>query len=134
MIITIPMFLNLSIIYFYYSTQENAEIKNIIFYSATSVIYIFCHILYLIKMIKMINLEIAIFDFFFVFCLFIIIIIHIEMIFHDFNVRIKHYPIINISLFIDVSILSLFFYLFYISEENKNKGMNKEDNHKYGNQ
>ena len=58
MIITIPMFLNLSIIYFYYSTQENAEIKNIIFYSATSVIYIFCHILYLIKMI---NLEITIF-------------------------------------------------------------------------
>ena len=131
MIITIPMFLNLSIIYFYYSTQENAEIKNIIFYSATSVIYIFCHILYLIKMI---NLEIAIFDFFVVFCLFIIVIIHIEMIFHDFNVRIKHYPIINISLFIDLSILSLFFYLFYISEENKNKGMNKEDNHKYGNQ
>ena len=82
----------------------------------------------------MINLEITIFDFFVVFCLFIIVIIHIEMIFHDFNVRIKHYPIINISLFIDVSILSLFFYLFYISEENKNKGMNKEDNHKYGNQ
>ena len=76
------MFLNLSIIYFYYSTQENAEIKNIIFYSATSVIYIFCHILYLIKMI---NLEITIFDFFVVFCLFIIVIIHIEMIFHDFN-------------------------------------------------
>ena len=131
MIITIPMFLNLSIIYFYYSTQENAEIKNIIFYSATSVIYIFCHILYLIKMI---NLEITIFDFFVVFCLFIIVIIHIEMIFHDFNVRIKHYPIINISLFIDLSILSLFFYLFYISEENKNNGINKEDNHKYGNQ
>ena len=56
------------------------------------------------------------------------------MIFHNFNLRIKHYPIINISLFIDLSILSLFFYLFYISEENKNKGMNKEDNHKYGNQ
>ena len=121
MLITIPMFLNFSIIYFYYSSQENAEGK-IIFFSTTIVIYLFSHIL---NLIKMINLGIAIFDFCVVFCLFIIVFINIDMLFKDFNVRLKHYPIIHLSLFIDVCILNFILYIFYASWEKKGENKNK---------
>ena len=124
MFITIPMFLNLSIIHFYYSSQENVEGK-IIFFSTTIVIYLFSHIL---NLIKMINLGIAIYDFCVVFCLFIIVFINIDMLFKDFNVRLKHYPIIHLSLFIDVCILNFILYIFYDSGEKKGENKNKKVN------
>ena len=124
MIITISMFLYLSIVHFYFSFQENDDLKAI-FLSTTIVIYLFCHILYLIKMI---NLKIAIFDFFIVFFLFIIVFTHIEMLFKNFDVRLKHYPIININLFIDIFLLNFFLYIFYSSGKKKNKGKNKKVN------
>ena len=110
MILTISMYLYLSIINYYFSFRENAVLNEveIIFYSSWGVMLLFCIIFYLFKII---NPENSVFAFIIVFFLNIISIVHIEIIFRDLNITFRHYSIIHICLFIDVFLLSLFILL-----------------------
>lgn len=123
MLITIIMYLNLSVVFFYYSTQNRNYLDFVIFLSTAIVCYFFCHLFYLINMIKY---EIALFDFFVVYGLSLIAIIHLEFIFTGINIRLKYYPIINLFLFIDVFLICVFIFLMQGSEENRKENEKKK--------
>ena len=116
------MYLYLSIINYYFSKKDiidECRLENkIILYSSWAVILLLCFILYLFKIIKKENVKI---DFYVVFCLNIISITHIEIIFRIFNIELRHYSVIHICLFIDVFLLSLFFYLLIFGQYKKMK-------------
>ena len=118
MILTISMYLYLSIINYYFSNQEIARVDQaeLIFYSSWMFILFFCIIFYLFDIVNQENLAFA---FLAVFFLNIISIIHIEIIFLEINITLRHYSIIHICLFIDAFLLSLFLYLIYIAEKKR---------------
>ena len=116
MLVTIIMYLNLSLVFFYYSMQNMNNLDHVIFLSTAIVCYFFCYLFYYINMI---SFDFALFDFFAIYCLSLIAIFHLEFIFDGINIRLKHYPIINLNLFIDVFLLSLFVYLMQETEKNR---------------
>lgn len=114
MIITIPIYLYLSLVNFYSYFRGHFSailLFNTSFLGSWLFIFVLCLIF---PLFKIIDKEFAVYDLCIVFILNCISLIHLEFIFKDINIRLRHYPILHISLFIDIFLLSAFYFLIYL--------------------
>ena len=122
MLMSILMYLYLSIISYLYSKKdisgESRKENKIILFSSWMVIILFCFIFNFFEIIKKEEVK---FDLLIVLCLNIISITHIEIVVRRFNIQLRNYSMVHICLFIDIFLLSFFYYLFNFAELKKMK-------------
>lgn len=122
MLMSILMYLYLSIISYLYSKRdingESRKENKIILFSSWMVIILFCFIFNFFEIIKKEEIKFALFV---VLCLNIISITHIEIVVRRFNIQLRNYSMVHICLFIDIFLLSFFYYLFNFAELKKTK-------------